>query len=121
MVYSAYTRFQIKFLFSRVYVFLPDGHFLASPSKLTEWTHIVLNYIGPNNGQGIQIYYNGQEVESDTIKDAARSHSAGDGRVVLGRLYTNSDDYYGSVEIDELLFFNQTLSNDDINALYNAV
>ena len=57
---------------------------------------------------------------SDTTKDA-RSYSAGDGRIVLGRYYTDSDEYYTSAMVDELVFFNQALSNDDINALYNAV
>ena len=40
-----------------------------------------------------------------------------DGRIVIGRLYTNSDQAYSSVEIDELRFFNQTLSEAQITML----
>ena len=40
-----------------------------------------------------------------------------DGRIVIGRLYTNSDQAYSSVEIDELRFFNQSLSEAQITML----
>ena len=78
-----------------------------------------MNYHGPNNGQGIRIYYNGTEVDryTHTILDAL---SAGDGRVVLGRYKTNIDNNYGSVQVDELIFFNQALSEGDITMLHNA-
>ena len=86
----------------------------------TGWTHLVLNYIGPNDGQGIKVYYDGAEVENDTIK-CGGSRSAGDGRIVVGRIYTNSDEDYTSMQIDELIFFNKALSTTDIKLLYSAV
>ena len=84
------------------------------------WFHVVINYIGPNNGQGIRMFIDGSELMSDTAKDAW-SFSAGDGMVVVGRDYTDADKEYASVQVDELIFFNQVLSNDHINKLYNAV
>ena len=42
---------------------------------------------------------------------------SGDGRVVVGRIYTNSDRQYGSVDVDELLFFNQALGEQQIRDL----
>ena len=82
----------------------------------------MLNYIGPNDGEGIRIYYNGTEAASDTTRDGG-SYSAGDGRIVVGRYYTDHDgaEDYASVQIDELIFFNHALNNDNVNALYNAV
>ena len=52
----------------RTAVVLQDGILEKRHPKSTEWTHIVLNYIGPNNGEGINIYCNGTEVDSDTTK-----------------------------------------------------
>ena len=97
-----------------------DGRFSAEFSKPTGWNHIVLNYIGPDNGQGIRIYINGAQVESVTTKNGV-PYSAGDGRMVLGRESTNEDARYASMEIDELIFFNKALSTTDIERLYNAV
>ena len=78
-----------------------------------------MNYLGPNNGQGIRIYYNGTEVASDTTKTSYRL-SAGDGRIVVGRYRTNRNDHYGNMQVDELIFFNEALSQDDITMLHNG-
>ena len=72
----------------------------------------MLNYIGPNIGEGIRVYINGTEEDSDTTK-SSESRSPGDGRVVLGR-YIDSNVYYASVDVDELLFFNEALSDENI-------
>ena len=77
-----------------------------------------MNYIGPNDGEGVRIYYNG-EVASKTTKTEG-SYSAGDGKITVGRYYTNTDALYASFQVDELIFFNQILSNDNINLLYTA-
>ena len=61
----------------------------------------------------------GAEVASDTTKSAV-SYSAGDGRIVVGRWYTDKDDLYVSMQIDELLFFNRTLTPAEIGSLVNA-
>ena len=80
----------------------------------------MLNYIGPNDGQGIRGYVNGKEVVNDPTK-TARSYAPGQGRIVVGRRFTDRDRLYMSMMVDELLFFNQTLSTTDIKLLYNAV
>ena len=79
----------------------------------------MLNYIGPNDGEGIRIYYNGVQVTSDTAK-TARSHSAGDGRIVAGRRRTDIDAYYASMQIDELIYFDAALTSDDVQLIYNS-
>ena len=85
----------------------------------SDWTHMVVNYIGPNDGEGIMTYYNGREVECDTTK-TARNVSAGDGRIVIGRRWTDKTGNYASVKVDELFFFNQTLTMDEIRSLATA-
>ena len=100
----------------RFIVELFDGRFNTAQYRPAGWTHIVLNYIGPNNGEGIRIYYDGTEVASDTEK-TEWVYPAADGRIVVGRSYTNTDDLYGSVQVDKLLFFNHSLTPEEINVL----
>ena len=38
--------------------YLTNGYFKATPPVPIGWTDIVMNYLGPNGGQGIRIYYN---------------------------------------------------------------
>ena len=104
----------------RVFVHLLDGDFFAVHTTPSGWTHIVVNYAGPNEGEGIRIDYDGTEVVSDTTK-GTWSRSTGDGRIVVGRYATDRDIDYASVMVDELLFFNQALSVDDTETLYQSV
>ena len=57
-----------------------------------------------------------QKVLSDTTKSPGSS-PAGDGRIVVGRWFTDQDKWYTSIQIDELIFFNRFLSSDEIAAL----
>ena len=95
-----------------------DGRFSKSVSRPSGWTHVVLNYMGPNNGQGIRIYHNGVQIGNDTTKSGG-TRSAGDSKVVIGRWQTNRDQWYGSVDVDELLFFNQKLTDQEIQDIRN--
>ena len=75
-------------------MYLPDGEFVAFHPEPTGWTHFVLNYIGPNEGEGIRLYCNGEEVDSDETKFAGFPFHDGDGKIVVGRRRTESDQYY---------------------------
>ena len=80
------------------------------------WVHMVLNYIGPDSGQGIRIYYNGVKLDGGNHKySGGKFASAADGTVTVGRF----GNYYSSVAIDELLFYNVKLTDDQIRELYN--
>ena len=74
-----------------------DGRFYVGVNVGTGWTHLVLNFIGPVNGQGVQIYVNGVQTGSGTWKDVAVSYSPGDGRVVVGKSYTHQDQHYSTL------------------------
>ena len=78
----------------------------------------MLRYIGPNNGQGIRMLINGEQVDSDKSK-YLESFTAGDGRIVVGRRFTDRDQAYASVPVDELIFFNSALTWNEIRTLYN--
>ena len=77
---------------------------------------------GGTYSKGITVFYDGKEVASSTMEDARFGiPPAGDGRIVVGRYYTDTDERYSSVQVDELLFFNQALSPADVIALNNSV
>ena len=103
-------------MYLRFDVHLQDGNFAANNYKPCGWTHIILNYFNSSDGEGIRIYYNGSEVASDTSK-ADGLQSPGYGRIVVGRKYTDSDQDYFSVQIDELIFFNKSLTLEEIITL----
>ena len=65
------------------------------------------------------IYYNGVEVSSGTTKSGGSRHS-GDGRIAVGRRYTNWDQDYASAQVDELIIFDHSLSTGEVQSIYNA-
>ena len=102
-------------------MYLCDGQF-RPPSVQTPsgWTHIVLNYIGPENGEGCQLFLDGVLTGNDVTK-TVDTFSTGHGRVVVGRVYTDTDQQYTGAEVDELLFFNQALSEQQVWDIKNMI
>ena len=100
-------------------MFLPDGRFDAFFSTPTGWTNVVLNYIGPSDG--IRMFIDGQEVASDTDKETYDAVLTGDGKITLGRIFTKYDDYYATVQVDEMLLFDQSLKIKEIQLLYEEL
>ena len=92
------------------------GYYIASATKPDGWFHLIVNFIGQDDGQGVRIYYDGELKATDTSKHAA-IHNPGDGRIVIGRYYTNYNTYYNSFQMDELLFFNHSLADLEIDLL----
>ena len=106
----------------RYSVHLPVGHFEVIVTRTTRtpsWVHAVMNYVGPNEGQGIRIYNDGQLVGSDTTK-TNEANLPSDGRIVIGRAdlhlvgTTTFLSFSASVEVDELLIFHRTLTEPEI-------
>ena len=96
---------------------LLDGKFLASANKYDHWHHVVLSFVkGREDKDEIQIYNNAEKVATDKTK-VAGTKSKGNGRIVIGRHFSGSDGKYASVEMDELLFFNQALTEKEITLL----
>ena len=97
-----------------------DGQFKALTSPPTGWTHIVLNYIGPDDGQGFTIYHDGARVLGASDKKPVTGPPS-DGRVVVGRRFTYLDEEYAGIDMDELLFFSEKLSDQEILDIKNMV
>ena len=78
----------------------------------------MLNFIGPNSGEGIQAFRDGALI-SRHQSGSDGDQTIGDGRVVVGRKYPNTNKNYAHVEMDELIFFNQALLEEEVMELYN--
>ena len=101
-------------------VTLPDAWFDAYHTIPIGWTHLLLNYIGPSNGEGIKIYFNGEEIVAKNTHTGSSTFPDGDGQVVVGRLLTNRDQVYASVQVDGLFYFNMSLNILQIKAIYDS-
>ena len=86
----------------------------------TGWTHVVLNYLGPGAGEGIRVYYDGTLTGNDDT-ERLMTFPAGVGKVALGRLYTDRNGNYPGVDVDELMFFNESLSVQQIMILKDMI
>ena len=96
---------------------MSSGHFSVSTGRANNvWVHSVLNFLGPNNQEGISIYQNGQHVGNHTTIIQSSTNDP-DGRIVIGRIFTGVSNFYASVQVDELLFHNQTLTEAEIKLL----
>ena len=100
---------------------LIDGQFQATvEGKPSGWTHFVVNYLGPDKGHGIQIYYYGLFQKSSGTKEETSGSEAGNGLTAVGRRDYNKHEGYASLEINELVFFNMKLGDDQIMQLFDA-
>ena len=83
----------------------------------TGWTHVVLNYLGPNTGEGVRLFYDAIEVKGHSVF-IFYLNPPDHNRIVVGRMYTDENERYTSIQIDELRFFNQNLTLEEIGLLY---
>ena len=78
----------------------------------------MLNFIGPNAGEGIEAYKDGLLRDSQQ-HGHSNTYTDGDGRVVVGKKYVDTNNYYAHVEMDELVFFNKALLEEEVRELCN--
>ena len=89
---------------------------IQSPSN--QWTHVALNYIGPEDGQGMRIYVDGVLTRNVTTKILWAARNS-DGRLRIGSPDTSGVNAID--DIDELLFFNNILTDEQIMTIKNMV
>ena len=100
--------------FYRYRVTLSTGHFQTFVTRPFGWVHFVLNFIGPVNG--IIIYNDGEQVGSGTTAYGGPKND-GDRRIVIGRYFAEIEGTYSSIQVDELLLFNQMLTDPEVTML----
>ena len=81
-----------------------------------QWIHLVLNFIGPN--EGIKVFKDGALVPGTSGRGTVH-RPLGDGRLTLGRRYPHIDEYYSSVTLDEVVFLNRKLTAPEVMNIYN--
>ncbi len=83
------------------------------------WFHVILT-LDIVSGQMYQ-YVNGLYEDSDTSPyQSGITYTTGTNVVVFGRESTTADQYYGNVQIDDLLVFNYVLDSNQVITLYNS-
>ena len=90
---------------------------ISGTKTSNEWVHEVINYVGPNNGDDFGIYQNGEFLFNVRLGLTVNTFPSSDGRIVIGRSRTDGNSDYASVQVDELLFFNQSLTEQEIMML----
>ena len=78
----------------------------------------MLNYIGPDNDEGFEVYQDGTLIQVQLSRVTLDS-TPGDGNVVLGKRYVDEDDNYAWIDLDELVFFNRKLTAMEVMKIYN--
>ena len=81
------------------------------------WAREELNFIGPNEEEGITVYHNGMYVARSTGRGMNNLQDPEDRRIILGRGLPSTNILDGSVHVDELLIYNQYLSGTEIEIL----
>ena len=85
--------------------------------RSNEWVHSVINLVDSNNGQEIRIYHDGNLIRSKTLTGLLDLPVDVNGRIVIGRAFTDLNQYYASVYVDEILLYNEGLTEDEITKL----
>ena len=73
----------------------------------------MLNFNGTGTEQAIRIYHDGTKAGQDTELEED-TQMEGNGRIAIGRRFSESNEKYASVAVYELLFFNEALSEEQI-------
>ena len=79
------------------------------------WFHVVVNLV--DDGEGFHIFHNGTNVANITNFHPNPHGYTGSGNIVLGQGLTRHGGDHASVVVDELLFFEQVLTTQQITAL----
>ena len=98
----------------------PAGRFdlFALVPTPSGWVHFILNYIGPH--AGFTVYIDGEDIDTTAHNITGFDRSQGEGRIVIARETPDKDVHYASVVVDELLYFNTSLSREMVSFLYNG-
>ena len=63
------------------------------------------------------VFKNYQNLDSKYLHQS----EVGDGRIAVERSYTDENGWYGTIQVDEMIFFNRTLTSADIQTIINSV
>ena len=99
----------------RYHAWNSKSFFYVDVARPTGWVHVVSNFIG--TADEMKIYHDGAEAGHATRiveEDREEDRVSNEGTIFVGRFRPNSTSTF---VIDEMLFFNAALSEDDITLL----
>ena len=73
--------------------------------------------VNPNNEKLI-LYQDGKNIFQKELSIGTKN--PGSGELVIGKRYTNIDGLYVDTDIDELVFWNLTLSGQEIKSIFDT-
>ena len=84
------------------------------------WFHLVVSIVGPSDGEGFRVYYNGVLEGSDSSR-GGETGSGNSGQLVIGKRLVDLSGYYASVTVDELTLWSRSLTAAEIVAIHEMV
>ena len=109
--WSSFYYFRFEISFTEKYYAFPVNY--VGNNK---WFHVVVNYRA--NELRMEAYID-KIIKISTTNSDTYSFSPGNGVLQIGRRYTDRNNYYNSMWADDLLFFNTSLTQSDITAIYD--
>ena len=106
--------------YTQVYVYYTNGEYSSIYTNLQadQWYHFAIVVpVSPSNEKLI-LYQDGENIFQKEFSVGTKSPGSGD--LVIGRRYTNKDGFYVNTDIDELVFWNLTLSGEEIKSIYDS-
>ena len=106
---------------SRYEMKLTSGQFSLGVSGIPSgWFHLVVSIVGPSNGEGLRVYYNGVLKGSDSSKGGGTANG-NSGQLVIGRRLVTVNGFFASVTVDELTLWSRSLTAAEITAIHQMV
>ena len=84
------------------------------------WYHVVIVVPVNPRSNTIILYRDGTKTAERTFKNSQKRRSPGSGDLVIGKSFTNRKKKYMDTTMDELVFWNRTLSADEVRSVYEA-
>ena len=113
------------YLYLRASLWEKGGYFTAKRVEKPQgnWKHLAfVYYVIADDSRRLtlfDLFVDGEFALRDSKKEPEDT-DYGDGRIVLGRPYSQVDDFYTSMTVDELVFYNGFTSHGTIKTLYET-
>ena len=88
------------------------------PLPVNEWTHAVMSYDGSSKASGLKIYMNGEEAETDIVRDNLYKDITYGGAIPLAVGQRFRDKGFAGGQADEIAVFNRALTALEARNLY---
>ena len=85
-----------------------------------EWIHVVGTYDGSSQASGLNLYIDGNPIDSTDLSNSYTAMHNSGGNLYMGTFFVSTGGKdYGNGSIDEVRIFNKTLTSSEIKDLYS--